>query len=348
MQSIVVVSSIKNMLWLPLLIICYISSSISIVEARALRGLKVETDGIICTTAQQCKAKHDSLNNGGSFYSGNYPTKGCFSKTTNNNVYFGTGGSIEDMSTFDLQGVKQRIYCDVESIEQVVSPTNNNEEDDDNTVICLTAEQCQAKLSSLNNGGTFYKSPKYNTKGCFSKTTNNNVYFGLGGSVDEMSTNDLPGKQERVRCDAPAVSIEVVMTDSPTTKPVTESPTTDTPSVQPTNKPSTMSPSMVPSNSPITTHPSMQPTDMEEDLTDWPTYSPSLPPMELMASQPEEDNEDVTVETTTDSLQWDLLDFGNNTPDTTSHPTVKMVTASPTDLDTLEPSNSPSVKPTVS
>lgn len=278
------------------------------------------------------------MNNGGSFYSGNYPTKGCFSKKTNNNVYFGTGGSIEDMSTFELQGVKQRIYCDIEPIVQVASPTNNNEEDDDNTVVCLTAEQCQAKLSSMNNGGTFYKSPKYNTKGCFSKTTNNNVYFGTGGSIDEMSTNDLPGKQERVRCDAP-VSIEVV-TDSPTTKLVTNSPTTDTPSVQPTNK--------LPSNSPITTHPSMQPTDIEEDLTDWPTYSPSLPPVEVMASQPEENNEDVNVETTTDSLQWDLLDFADNTPDTMSRPTIKLVTASPTDLDTFEPSNSPSVKPTVS
>jgi len=332
----------KSMLWLPLLMVC----SISIVEARALRGLKAETDRIICATVQQCKAKHDSSNNGGSFYSGNYPTKGCFSKKTNNNVYFGTGGSIEDMSAFDLQGVKQRIYCNVESIEQVASPANNNEEDDDNTEVCLTAEQCQVKLSSLNNGGTFYKSPKYNTKGCFSKTTNNNVYFGTGGSIDEMSTNDLPGKQERVRCEAP-VPVEVV-TDSPTTKLVTERPTTDTPSVQPTNKPITMSPSLVPSNSPITTHPSIQPTDMEEDLTDWPTYSPSLPPMEVMASQPEENNEDVNVETTTDSLQWDLLDFADNTPDTTSRPTVKLVTASPTDLDTFEPSNSPSVKPTVS
>jgi len=339
-------SSIKNILWLPLLIVCYVSDSILLVESRALRGLKAETDRIICTTAQQCKAKHDSSNNGGSFYSGSYPTKGCFSKKTNNNVYFGTGGSIEDMSIFDLQGVKQRIYCDIEPIEQVASPTNNNEEDDDNTVVCLTAEQCQEKLFSLDNGGTFYKSPKYNTKGCFSKKNVNHMFFGLGGSVDEMSTNDLPGKQERVRCDAP-VSIEVV-TDSPTLKPVTNSPTTETPSVQPTNKPITMSPSMVPSNSPITTHPSIQPTDMEEELTDWPTYSPSLPPIESMASQPKEDNEDVTVETTTDSLQWDLLDFADNTPDTTSRPTVKLVTASPTDMDTFEPSNSPSVKPTVS
>ena len=172
------------------------------------------------------------------------------------------------------------------------------------------------------------------------------MFFGLGGSIDEMSTNNLPGKQERVRCDTP-VSIEVV-TDSPTTKPVTDSPTTDTPSVQPTNKPITMSPSMIPSNSPTTNHPSIQPTDMEEDLTDWPTYSPSLPPMEVMVSQPAEDNEDVTVETTIDSLQWDLLEFADNTPDTTSRPTVKLTTASPTDMDTLEPSNSPSVKPTVS
>ena len=326
--------------------VCYISSSISVVEARALRGLKVETDGIICTTAQQCKAKHDSSNNGGSFYSGNYPTKGCFSKKTNNNVYFGTGGSIEDMSTFELQGVKQRIYCDIEPIVQVVSPTNNNEDDDDNTVVCLTAEQCQAKLSSMNNGGTFYKSTKYNTKGCFSKKNVNHMFFGLGGSIDEMSTNDLPGRQERVRCDAP-VPVEVV-TDSPTLKPVTERPTTDTPSVQPTNKAITMSPSKVPSKSPTTNHPSIQPTDMKEDLTDWPTYSPSLPPVEVMVSQPKEDNEDVTVETTTDSLQWDLLDFADNAPDTTSRPTVKLVTASPTDLDTFEPSNSPSVKPTVS
>ena len=39
------------------------------------------------------------------------------------------------------------------------------------------------------------------------------MFFGLGGSNDEMSTNDLPGKQERVHCDA-KVPVEVMATDS--------------------------------------------------------------------------------------------------------------------------------------
>lgn len=49
---------------------------------------------------------------GGYFYSGNFPSKGCYTK--NNNVWFGTGGTYEEMAETDLPGILTRVWCDVE------------------------------------------------------------------------------------------------------------------------------------------------------------------------------------------------------------------------------------------
>jgi len=163
-------------------------------------GEREGDNSVACLTYQQCKAKHESMNDGGTFYMNDFPTKGCFSKTTNKHIYFGTGGSVEEMTKDDLPGVQERVRCDAPKPE----PPSD--------IACLTYQQCKAKHESMDNGGTFYMRD-FPTKGCFRKTTNNHMYFGTGGTSEEMTNDDLPGVQERVRCDIPTVP-EVVTTPS--------------------------------------------------------------------------------------------------------------------------------------
>ena len=63
--------------------------------------------GVICLTEADCEGGSESM--GLTFYAGDYPTKGCFSK--NGVVYF-SPGTEEEMSTPDpLAGVRERVYC---------------------------------------------------------------------------------------------------------------------------------------------------------------------------------------------------------------------------------------------
>ena len=72
---------------------------------------------VVCTK-EQCEEKFHILDPNGYFYVGdNYPTKGCFTKRGRNddgNIYFGTGGSFEEMRD-DPENVNHvRIWCDEE------------------------------------------------------------------------------------------------------------------------------------------------------------------------------------------------------------------------------------------
>ena len=70
------------------------------------------------------------------------------------------------------------------------------------TQACLTKQQCKDKYNSLNYSGHFYANKKFKTKGCFTKNNGKeNIYFGIGGSTEEMSTSTLTGTLSRVWCD---------------------------------------------------------------------------------------------------------------------------------------------------
>ena len=68
------------------------------------------------------------------------------------------------------------------------------------TTICMTKDECEEASKALNlepfNVGDFP------TKGCFQK---NGQAFFSSGSTEAMSTDDLPGIQERVYCDTPII-----------------------------------------------------------------------------------------------------------------------------------------------
>ena len=67
---------------------------------------------------------------------------------------------------------------------------------------CLTEEDCKARYTSMNNAGIingyFYSGSDLPTKGCILK--GENFFFGLGGTSEEMTEDDVSGEQQRVWC----------------------------------------------------------------------------------------------------------------------------------------------------
>mmetsp|Transcript_29640 Transcript_29640/g.62960 ORF Transcript_29640/g.62960 Transcript_29640/m.62960 type:complete len:867 (-) Transcript_29640:380-2980(-) len=114
---------------------------------------------------------------------GNYPTKGCFSKS--GAAYWGSGGSAAEMSRADLPGVQERIWCDKGAGKPSV----------DVDVACLTKEDCDKRRQR--NGIESFSVGNYPTKGCFAKKGKS--YFSAG-SLGDMSEPNLPGAQERIWC----------------------------------------------------------------------------------------------------------------------------------------------------
>ena len=129
----------------------------------------------------------------GTFYSyGDFPTKGCFIK--GENMSFGSGGTVTEMNDSDLDGVQERVWCDA---------TSSIEERSDNGGHCLTEDKCKEKFTMMKENkvidGYFYASSDFSTKGCLMK--GENVFFGIGGTDDEMTASSLPGEQLRLVCD---------------------------------------------------------------------------------------------------------------------------------------------------
>lgn len=90
---------------------------------------------------------------------------------------------------------------------------------------CLTAAECEARGDDLNLSD-FLSGDALPSKGCFA--LRGKLYFGTGGTIEEMSSPELPGARTRVWClstFAPtARPTSVVPTPAPTGKP-TEEPT---------------------------------------------------------------------------------------------------------------------------
>jgi hypothetical protein len=56
------------------------------------------------------------MNTGGRFSVGEYPYKGCVLK--NINGFFGTGGTVEEMSVAEFSGTPERIWCDTVTVTE--------------------------------------------------------------------------------------------------------------------------------------------------------------------------------------------------------------------------------------
>ena len=151
--------------------------------------LRRHLDTVPCTV-EQCRKRFTTMEAAGfltgSFFPyGDVSTKGCFIK--GESMYFGTGGTDAEINDSDLGGVQERVWCDA---------TGNGGS-------CLTEDQCEKKFTMMKNanviGGYFHACPDFPSKGCFVK--GDNVFFGSGGTDNEMTKSDLPGKQGRLLCD---------------------------------------------------------------------------------------------------------------------------------------------------
>jgi hypothetical protein len=138
-------------LWLPLSAVCLNSGS---TESKLLRASAkeipperiLENIATVCLSVEQCQSKFLTLDTGGYFYSGNFPSKGCYTK--NNNVWFGTGGTYEEMAETDLPGILTRVWCDVE-VETLTFAITPNQATNTRTERPTPQPTTQAPIESL-------------------------------------------------------------------------------------------------------------------------------------------------------------------------------------------------------
>ncbi len=181
---------IEKMLCITLLVASHVNGG-----STKTHFLQRQLGSVVCTE-ELCRQRYTNLNNAGTltgyFYSNDdIPTKGCFIK--GDSMFFGTGGTNAEMNDSDLEGAKTRVWCDMSS---------SNVDRSGNDRICSTEEQCKARYMTMKNAGViqgnFYLSSDFPTKGCFIK--GNSMYFGTGGTDEEISDSDLTGQRDRVWC----------------------------------------------------------------------------------------------------------------------------------------------------
>ena len=137
---------------------------------------------------------------------------------------------------------------------------------------CLTVDQCRRKHDALKSAGEitgYYYVDSWADKGCFQK--GENVFFGTGGTVEEMTETDLPGVRERLYCEPEAIVAETKAPTDESTKQPTPLPSpapTPLPTLPPSPAPTTKSPTKAPSPEPSTAPTTGNPT---------PSPSPVLP-----------------------------------------------------------------------
>ena len=97
--------------WLPLSAVCLNNGLTT--ESKLLRASVMVKENIntVCLTVEQCHHKFLSMDTDGYFSSGTFPSKGCYMK--NNNVWFGSGGTDEEMAETELPGILTRVWCDI-------------------------------------------------------------------------------------------------------------------------------------------------------------------------------------------------------------------------------------------
>ena len=112
----------NNMLFSAMILAAQLSvGSAETLLRRRLAGVPVGPTA--CLTEEECRDRFTAMHTAGIltgyFYgSGNFPTKGCVLK--GESVYFGSGGTLEEMSNF-LTGKKERLWCESTTVELEMS-----------------------------------------------------------------------------------------------------------------------------------------------------------------------------------------------------------------------------------
>ena len=146
-----------------------------------------------CLTEAECRVKATEMNL--PFFVSEHTTKGCYTK--NSKVFYSPGGTEEDMSTTELSGVLERVYCEDELPWQTSNLIEEMAAEEEESVkFCLSQDECQAKSTEMNMQFIIL-GDHTTTKGCFMK---NGKLFYSQGTEAEMSTTELSGIQVRVYC----------------------------------------------------------------------------------------------------------------------------------------------------
>ena len=217
-----------------------------------IRYLRGEEDTVACIKLEECQARSQEMGFE-FFYTGVYPTKGCYSKGTN--AFFSIG-SEEEMSIINLSGSKQRIWCNPTSTIQFEEKSLSESEEEERDA-CITAESCKAKALDVGvDVDLYFYNNDFETRGCYTKTSPTSgitkAFWSLG-TEEEMSTSDLSAPLlERLWCDDKDLSENsldtdtayptpaVVYTNSPV-KPTMRPSKTKAPSTPPTKEPTNVS-----------------------------------------------------------------------------------------------------------
>jgi len=128
------------------------------------------------------------------FFVSEHTTKGCYTK--NSKVFYSPGGTEEDMSTTELTGVLERVYCEDELPWQTSNLIEETAVEEESVNFCLSQDECQVKSTEMNMQFIIL-ADHTSTKGCFMK--NSKVFYSQGNTA-EMSTTKLSGIQVRVYC----------------------------------------------------------------------------------------------------------------------------------------------------
>ena len=155
-------------------------------------GSTFEQREVACLTEKDCLAASIEMGIDIFLPSASYQTKGCYTK--NGKAFFSPGSKAE-MSTTQLVGVQERIWCKDRESDIVAKQT-----------ACLTQQDCNRRRQDL--GIDAFYSGSFSTKGCFLKNgqSSKKAFWSSGGSREEKSTELLSGRQERIWCDVGATT----------------------------------------------------------------------------------------------------------------------------------------------
>ena len=195
-------------------------------------------DDTPCLSLEECDQRRQELGFN-AFYTGVFPTHGCFFKGENS--FFGEGGTVEEMSESDLLGVRERIWCKTAVVPEIptVVPTPSgtvfstvvpssgpsqmsSTEAPSSQSSASSTEAPSDATSDATSGAPSdgAKTPCLSQEECDQKRQelgfsefhvgefpskgcfykNQKAFYGEGGTTEEMAAEFLPGLQERIWC----------------------------------------------------------------------------------------------------------------------------------------------------
>jgi hypothetical protein len=319
------------------------------------------------------------MKTGGGFFVGEYPDKGCFLKNVHG--YFGTGGTDEEMAVAELSGIRERIWCDMETEEPTSSkptesptdvPAEQPETDEPTSMpsskptelptdVPTEQPETDAPTSMPSSKPTELPTDVLTMKPTTMKPTPQQTLKPTSTKPTTLKPTTMKPTSTKQTTLKPKPTRQPVMTEVPQTS----IPTNTYPSRRPTRKqvetevqetsiPTTSNPTTIPTHVKI---PSTRPSAKPVNPTKYPTPKPvSIQPSKAVTESPTKDAVALVENTFTEPLKplkpspLPISKSPSNLPTAVPNPTLTPsytpITIKPASSDTLMPtSNMPSFTP---